>query len=129
MKIYILLIFAASLLTSCYSYKSISAGKELTTEDIRQRMHPTKIHRIILKSGATLKVSIVSVDSTTVYGKVLERDGKMVNTILNDTPENLRKNVVAIYRRKFNIYQTIGIVAAANILFILIIEDMMEHML
>lgn len=97
------IILLIPLLSSCFTYKSITKKDESITPEIQSKLIPGNKYLLTYKGGNTLKVDIAEIDSTGIhgmaYGKVSK--GKEIKYSYSSTFENLA-TVDKISQRKFS---------------------------
>lgn len=97
----VILSLLAFLLSSCYSYKSMTR-KEPVTRDFLLKLQPGKDYRFELKTGLRFKVHIDTIESETIRGYMYQKDaeGKTNKIAFSSTIEDVEKYVAKISVRE-----------------------------
>jgi len=106
MKPLVILVLLAQLLSSCFTYKSLTK-KEPVTLDFISKLKPGKKYKFELKTGQTLVVHVVTIDTENITGYIYRRSGgKTTKESYSETFQSIEQNVAKISVRKFNPYLT-----------------------
>jgi len=111
-KLLLILVLLAQLLSSCFTYKS-PTKKEPVTLDFISKLKPGERYKFELKTGQTLVIHILTVSTETITGYIYRHDGKgkVTKNDYSDTLQSVEKNVAKISVLKFNPYLTIVSIA------------------
>ncbi len=122
MKFFLFILFIPFVLSSCFTFQSISKREVLTVEKIRAEIKPNKIHWVKLNTGKELKLYVTRIDSVYIYGEVHEKDsyGFLVKYPYEDKLEALAKNASKVSVRKFNPRLTTTITVVPIILIVIV---------
>lgn len=137
----VIVVIAATVLTSCYSYKSMTKRSPVTHETLA-KLETGKKYVFELAIGEIQTIYITDLDTEMIKGQVIQegkrirnRNSSSVNTVTGqseyqevyireiktayaDSRENILKNVVRIYERKADPVKTTAlIVVPAGLLF------------
>jgi len=120
----VILSLFVSLLSSCYSYRSITR-RDPITRDFLLSLEPGKRYKFDLWNGQTEYIDITSVEAETVIGLIHLRGdkGKSNNISYSSSFASIEKDVAKISSWKINPYTTtaISLLGAYATLFIIAI--------
>ena len=92
-------------LSSCITYRKVARDQVLTPELIRTKIVLGKKHQLTMKTGKKLRVRILRVDDTKVYGNLMgmNDNGKKEWSPFEDNLENMANNLTKLEVLKVNV--------------------------
>lgn len=106
--------------SSCVTYRNVAKDQTLTPELLRAKIVLGKMHQLTMKSGVKLRVRILRVDETKVYGNLMgiNDKGKKEWTLFEDNIEDMAKNLTKLAVLKVNVPVVVASAGVPLIFFI-----------
>jgi hypothetical protein len=115
----VIMVSLALVLSSCYSYKSITRNEPIT-KDFLSTLYPGGKYAFDLKSGQTMHIEITSTKNDTIVG-VMHQNGIDGVVDYSESFETIERNVARISRWKRDITLTVFAIAVPATLTVVVI--------